>query len=63
MQTAQTEGFCVMTKPAKDEVVPSGSDYNIVWESGSSSSGSVFITLLEGSSPSTLQLGANITCT
>lgn len=51
-----------MTKPAKDEVVPSGSDYNIVWESGSSSSGSVFITLLEGSSPSTLQLGANITC-
>lgn len=60
-QSAQTEGFCVMTSPAKDEVVPAGSDYDIVWESGSSNTGSVYITLLEGSSPSLLQLGPNIT--
>lgn len=50
-----------MTKPTKDEVVPAGSDYDIVWESGSSNAGKVYISLLEGSSPSTLQVGPNIT--
>lgn len=61
MKIAQTDGFDAITKPTKDENVSAGSDYNIVWDYDSSHAGTVYLSLLEGASSTTLQVGPNIT--
>lgn len=57
---AQTAGFDAITTPAKDEIVPAGSSYVINWDYTSTYAGTVTIQLLQGATPSTLQLGAII---
>jgi len=51
---SQTAGFDAISAPATDEVVPAGQDYTIVWAPNSEYNGTVTISLLGGSSPSTL---------
>ncbi|KAK0731294.1 Ser-Thr-rich glycosyl-phosphatidyl-inositol-anchored membrane family-domain-containing protein [Lasiosphaeris hirsuta] len=50
----QTEGFDAISKPTKDEKVPAGSTYNIVWAPTSKFTGPITITLLGGASPGLL---------
>lgn len=52
---AQTPGFNPITKPTKDEVVPAGEIYEIDWQPSDNYTGTVTLSLLGGSSPSTLQ--------
>lgn len=59
---AQTAGFDAITTPAKNEIVPAGSNYVIHWDYTSTYAGTVTIQLLQGATPSTLQLGAVIAC-
>lgn len=54
---AQTAGFDAITAPAKDEVVPACSSYKLTWDYVSTYAGTVSIQLLEGATPTTLQLG------
>lgn len=56
---AQVAGFAVMSSPAKDEDVPAGSVYNIVW-AANNHNGLVDVTLMAGATPETLQLGNKI---
>lgn len=54
---AQTAGFDVLTEPTKGESVPAGETFTIEWESTSKyASETVTLSLLGGSSPSTLQV-------
>ena len=56
---AQVAGFAVMSSPAKDEDVPAGSNFNIKWTAGEYS-GPVDLTIMNGQTPETLQLGSKI---
>lgn len=60
---AQTAGFDAITTPAKNEAVPAGSSYVIKWEYTSTYAGTVSIQLLQGATPTTLQLGPVIAST
>lgn len=54
---AQTPGFDAITTPAKDEAVSACADYTINWEYTDAYPGTVSIQLLQGATPTTLQLG------
>jgi hypothetical protein len=54
---AQTTNFDPITAPTQDQNVPAGTSLNIVWQPSTTYTGTITITLLEGSSPSTLALG------
>jgi hypothetical protein len=54
---AQTEGFDVITSPIKDQQVPAGEPFEIVWQPGTYTKGTATITLLQGATPETLQDG------
>lgn len=59
---AQTAGFDAVLTPTKDEVVTAGSTYTITWDYSSTYAGTVSIQILEGATPTTLQLGEVIAC-
>lgn len=50
-----TSGFDAMSTPTKDEYVPAGETYSIVWAPGAYT-GSVTLSLLGGADSSTLQI-------
>ncbi|KAI1330276.1 Ser-Thr-rich glycosyl-phosphatidyl-inositol-anchored membrane family-domain-containing protein [Xylariaceae sp. FL0255] len=52
---AQTPGYAVMSTPADNEVVPAGETYTVKWAPGMYS-GAATLSLLGGTSPSTLQI-------
>lgn len=55
---AQTAGFDPITAPTQDQTMAAGSTLDIVWEpTANYSSDTVTITLLQGATPSTLELG------
>ncbi|KAH8815333.1 GPI anchored serine-threonine rich protein [Xylogone sp. PMI_703] len=56
---AQTPGFDVITNPTQDKVVKVGQTLDITWEP-SSVTGTATIILLQGATPSTLQLGQTV---
>ncbi len=51
---AQTPNFDSISKPTKDENVPAGATYTIVWQPSDAYNGTVTISLLGGSGPGTL---------
>lgn len=53
---AQTPGFDAISAPTQDESINAGSSFEIIWEPAAQD-GTITITLLQGASPSTLQLG------
>lgn len=53
---AQTTGFDAITKPIKDEAVPAGSTYEIVWSPDATHPGTIKIGLLGGASQGTLDV-------
>ncbi|CAN8105208.1 unnamed protein product [Discula destructiva] len=57
---AQVADFDPITKPLKDEAVPACSNYVIDWDYSTAYPGTVTLQLLQGATPSTLQLGAVI---
>lgn len=57
---AQTEGFDSMTVPTDNQVLNAGETLDITWEYTSEYAGKVTIALLQGASPSTLQVGDTI---
>jgi len=60
---AQTEGFNVITKPTRDEKVPAGSTYEIVWSPGPNKyAGPVTIDLVGGATQQTLSKIENLAC-
>lgn len=52
---AQTTGFDAFTTPAKDENVPAGETYTIVWQPNGVT-GTVTLSLLGGATPGTLNV-------
>ncbi|CAG8974439.1 hypothetical protein HYALB_00004135 [Hymenoscyphus albidus] len=52
-----TAGFNPITVPSRDQTLPAGSSFDITWiPSGASSDATISITLMQGETPSTLQL-------
>ena len=52
---AQTEGFNVITKPTRDEKVPAGSTYEVVWQPGPDKyAGPITIALVGGATQQSL---------
>lgn len=59
-----TAGFDVLTSPTQDQTVAAGSTLDIIWEpTAAFDKETVSITLLQGSTPSTLVAGDVITST
>jgi hypothetical protein len=54
---AQTSGFDAISSPTSNQNVPAGTSLDIVWQPSTNYTGTVTITLLEGSTPSTLVIG------
>ncbi|KAK2610816.1 hypothetical protein N8I77_004217 [Diaporthe amygdali] len=57
---AQTEGFDAISAPTKDQTLAAGSSTTVTWDYNSKYAGAVTITLLQGATPETLQLGSAI---
>ncbi|ROW11482.1 hypothetical protein VMCG_01570 [Cytospora schulzeri] len=57
---AQTSGFDAITKPTSGEVLAAGSTFQVVWDYDSQYAGTVSITLLEGKTATTLELGDTV---
>ncbi|KAG4438141.1 hypothetical protein IFR05_006388 [Cadophora sp. M221] len=57
---AQTAGFAVMTVPSQDQNVEAGSTLDITWAPSTTNAGPITIELLQGASPSTLEVGQTI---
>lgn len=57
---AQTEGFDAITAPTKDQTLTAGSSSTVTWDYNAQYAGTVTITLLQGATPETLQLGSAI---
>ncbi|KAL2290638.1 hypothetical protein FJTKL_14673 [Diaporthe vaccinii] len=57
---AQTEGFDAITAPTKDQILAAGTTSTVTWEYKPEYAGTVTITLLQGATPETLQLGSAI---
>ncbi|KAG8164592.1 hypothetical protein KVR01_004867 [Diaporthe batatas] len=57
---AQTEGFDAITAPTKDQTLTAGTTSTVTWEYNPQYAGTVTITLLQGATPETLQLGSAI---
>ncbi len=51
-----TPGFNAILKPIKDEKVPAGSTYEIVWSPSADHPGAITIGLLGGATPATLNV-------
>lgn len=61
LANAQTPGFDATTSPTQDQTIQAGSSFEIVWDPAAQK-GDATITLLQGASPSTLELGPVIAC-
>ncbi|KAF3767965.1 hypothetical protein M406DRAFT_70065 [Cryphonectria parasitica EP155] len=59
--SAQTDGFDAITRPTKNESITAGSTTHITWEYDDKWPGDITITLIGGSSPSTLSPVDNLT--
>lgn len=59
---AQTEGFDAITAPTKDQTLTAGTTSTVTWDYNPQYAGTVTITLLQGATPETLQLGSAIAC-
>lgn len=57
---AQTDGFDAITAPTKDQTLTAGTTTTVTWDYNPQYAGSVTITLLQGATPETLQLGSAI---
>ena len=57
---AQTAGFDAIVIPVRDQAVPAGKAFEIVWQPGVWTNGTASITLLQGATDATLQLGETI---
>lgn len=57
---AQTEGFDAITAPTKDQTLAAGTTSTVTWDYNPQYAGTVTITLLQGATPETLQLGSAI---
>lgn len=58
---AQTAGFDALTSPTQDQTVAAGSTLDIIWEpTALYNKDTVTITLLQGTTPSTLSTGATV---
>ncbi|KAG0650663.1 hypothetical protein D0Z07_2535 [Hyphodiscus hymeniophilus] len=54
--SAQTAGFDAISAPTQDQNIPAGSSFDIIWEPNGVT-GTITIKLLQGATPSTLQVG------
>lgn len=60
---AQTKGFNPFLTPAAGQVIKAGKDFDILWQpSGVPNDATVSIKLLQGDTPTTMQLGPNVAC-
>lgn len=59
---AQTDGFDSITVPAKDQALKAGETLDITWEYNAAYEGTVTLELLQGATPSTLEIGETIAC-
>lgn len=59
---AQTDGFDALTTPIKDENLPAGKAYDVNWQPGTYTTGTVSLSLLGGATPATLQVLGSIAC-
>lgn len=57
---AQTANFDSITVPTQDQVVAAGSTLDITWEPSTVYNGPITIQLLQGATPSTLEIGETI---
>ncbi|KAK0118941.1 hypothetical protein ONS95_007810 [Cadophora gregata] len=57
---AQTAGFAALTVPTQDQNVEAGSVLDITWQPSTEHPGPITIQLLQGASPSTLEIGATV---
>ncbi|KAH7417086.1 Ser-Thr-rich glycosyl-phosphatidyl-inositol-anchored membrane family-domain-containing protein [Cadophora sp. MPI-SDFR-AT-0126] len=57
---AQTAGFAAITVPTQDQNVEAGSVLDITWQPSTEHTGPITIQLLQGASPSTLEIGETI---
>lgn len=54
---AQTDGFDAITKPTSGEVLTAGSTFQVTWDYDAQYDGTISITILEGKTAATLELG------
>ncbi|KAH8775634.1 GPI anchored serine-threonine rich protein [Diaporthe sp. PMI_573] len=57
---AQTEGFDAITAPTRDQTLTAGTTSTVTWDYNPQYEGTVTITLLQGATPETLQVGSAI---
>jgi hypothetical protein len=57
---AQTQGFDAITAPTEDQTLTAGTTTTVTWDYNPKYAGMVTITLLQGATPKTLQLGSAI---
>lgn len=57
---AQTEGFDAISAPTKGQTLTAGATSTVTWEYKPEYAGTITITLLQGATPETLQLGSAI---
>lgn len=57
---AQTAGFAAISVPTQDQNVEAGSVLDITWQPSTEHTGPITIELLQGASPSTLEIGATV---
>lgn len=57
---AQTDGFDAITKPTYNEVLTAGSAFEVTWDYDSQYDGTISISLLEGATATTLELGDTV---
>lgn len=61
---AQTAGFNPFIAPTAGQKIKAGQNFDILWEpSGAPIDATVSIKLLQGDTPTTMQLGPNVACT
>jgi hypothetical protein len=58
---AQTDGFAAITAPTRDQELTAGSTFTIQWQTGTTPTTEGFtISLIQGATPGTLELGSVI---
>jgi hypothetical protein len=57
---AQTDGFDAITAPTRDQTLTAGTTSTVTWDYNPQYEGTVTITLLQGATPETLQVGSAI---
>ncbi|POS80743.1 anchored cell wall protein-7 [Diaporthe helianthi] len=58
--SAQTPGFNAITAPTKDQTLTAGTTSTVTWDYNPKYAGTVSISLLQGATPETLQVGGAI---